>query len=248
MAKGWGLLVGLEFVDPNVDNRSSEFKFGCKGVSHDLAVMENLLTQKGYSVKVLKNQQATSKEILKSMVGIKNKMKAGDIFTFYYSGHGGSKHDFDGDELDDNQDETLIVYDRDLIDDELNAVWTQFPENVRILMISDSCNSGTNYKAGKSIREKSKPIAIDPGIDQMMKAKLIHIGACRDGKSAGGGKEEDGSPFTSGLDRCLKKHPLLRGYQNFYNELKWYMDVDPVISCYGPVDEQYLNEAPFQID
>jgi hypothetical protein len=59
-----------------------------------------------------------------------------------YSGHGGQIPDVNGDEAD-QQDETWVLFDRELIDDELYQLWSQFAAGVRIFMLSDSCHSGT---------------------------------------------------------------------------------------------------------
>ena len=78
-------------------------------------------------------------------------MKAGDIFLMSYSGHGGQVPDFSGDEAleraDDFQDETLCLYDGQIVDDELYALWAAFPADSRVLVVSDCCHSGSNIKA-----------------------------------------------------------------------------------------------------
>lgn len=247
MAKGVALLVGLEYVNPDVEDRYDDYKAGCFGVGQDLIIMKNILENKGYTVEDLKNKKATSDNILNSLFNISKKLKKGDIFTFYYSGHGGSKTDLNRDELDDHQDETLVVYDRDLVDDELNSKWLQFKEGVRILMVSDNCNSGTNYKAGDDIRQESKPILIDKHIDKEMKAMMIHIGACRDSQSVSGGTDKEGSPFTYALQDILKSNEKIKGYQKLVDEFEWRTEVLPVLNFYGPVTAKFKTEYPFQI-
>jgi hypothetical protein len=59
-----------------------------------------------------------------------------------YSGHGGRIRDLHNEEAD-GWDETWVLYDRQLIDDELYALWAQFQPSVRILALSDSCHSGS---------------------------------------------------------------------------------------------------------
>jgi hypothetical protein len=51
--------------------------------------------------------------------------------------------DLNGDESEDGFDEAWALYDRQLIDDELYDLFGEFESNVRILMVSDSCHSGT---------------------------------------------------------------------------------------------------------
>ena len=49
-------------------------------------------------------------------------------------------------ETSDTRDETWVLYDRQLIDDELWALWAEFPARSRIFVLSDSCHSGTVTK------------------------------------------------------------------------------------------------------
>jgi len=70
----------------------------------------------------------------------------GSIFFLTYSGHGGQVPDITGDEVD-LQDETWCLFDGELLDDELRVLWSKFAPGVRILVLSDSCHSGTVIKA-----------------------------------------------------------------------------------------------------
>jgi hypothetical protein len=47
----------------------------------------------------------------------------------------------------DQYDETWMLYDRMLVDDELWALWAELPEGSRIVLFSDSSHSGTVSKA-----------------------------------------------------------------------------------------------------
>ena len=40
-------------------------------------------------------------------------------------------------------EETWVLYDRQLVDDELYKIWSKFKPGVRILVLSDSCHNGT---------------------------------------------------------------------------------------------------------
>ena len=60
-----------------------------------------------------------------------------------YSGHGGQVPDTNSADEADGQDETWALYDRQFVDDELYALFGRFGPGVRILMLSDSCHSGS---------------------------------------------------------------------------------------------------------
>jgi hypothetical protein len=49
-------------------------------------------------------------------------------------------------------DETWVLYDREFVDDELYALWAEFKPGVRIVVLSDSCHSGTVVRAVFSSR------------------------------------------------------------------------------------------------
>ncbi len=66
-----------------------------------------------------------------------------DLFVISYSGHGSLAEDESGDE---QYDQTWCLYDGQLIDDELAQIWAAFPEGARIVVISDSCHSGSIIK------------------------------------------------------------------------------------------------------
>ena len=54
--------------------------------------------------------------------------------------------DANSDERDED-DETWVLYDRQLVDDELYSMWAKFAPGVRIFVLSDSCHSGTVTRA-----------------------------------------------------------------------------------------------------
>jgi hypothetical protein len=54
--------------------------------------------------------------------------------------------DTNAEEEPDRSDETWLLYDRQLVDDELYARWAKFRPGVRIVVLSDSCHSGSVLK------------------------------------------------------------------------------------------------------
>jgi metacaspase-1 len=58
----------------------------------------------------------------------------------------------------DQYDETWVLYDRQLVDDELYALWSRFAEGVRVVMLSDSCHSGTVARAMVVMRSPAQAI------------------------------------------------------------------------------------------
>lgn len=143
MAKGLSLHIGLNAVDPNGYGGWGGPLDGCENDAHS---MNDIARKQGFTPKTLMTKQATSAAVIKEIKSAASKLASGDFFFLTYSGHGGQVPDTNGDEPD-GLDETWCLYDRQLIDDELYGMWSQFKKGVRILMLSDSCHSGSMARA-----------------------------------------------------------------------------------------------------
>lgn len=151
MAKGISLHIGLNRVDPVHYQGWDGPLAGCENDARD---MEALAASLGYGVRaVLLTKDATARKVTDAIKKAAKSLVAGDAFFLTYSGHGGQVRDTNGDErrkdpdevgeFGDVYDETWVLYDRQLVDDELYALWALFAPKVRIIMLSDSCHSGT---------------------------------------------------------------------------------------------------------
>ena len=107
--------------------------------------MQAIAGSQGFETSKLLTADATSEAIIAAIERAATILARGDLFLCSYSGHGGQVPDRNGDE-DDHSDETWLAYDRQIIDDELYALWAKFAPGVRILVLSDSCHSGTVTK------------------------------------------------------------------------------------------------------
>lgn len=136
--KGFAIAIGLRTIDPAVYG-SDGYLAGCEPDANDMAAIAQGL---GHSVTRLLTQQATRNAVLASLADHASRLERGDLLIVSYSGHGGQVPDGNGDESD-GLDETWCLYDGQLLDDELYDAWTRFRPGVRILVLSDSCHSGT---------------------------------------------------------------------------------------------------------
>lgn len=143
MPKGLSLHVGLNSVDPKSYGGWSGTLMACEFDAND---MQRIAKQKSFATKVLLTKKATHASVTKAIKDAAKKLHTGDIFLLTYSGHGGQVPDTNGDQEEDGKDETWVLYDGELIDDELYALWGEFEAGVRILVLSDSCHSGTVAK------------------------------------------------------------------------------------------------------
>jgi hypothetical protein len=138
-ATGYALTVGLNSVDPHHYQGWSGDLNACEADAKDLAA---LLTARNFQVNTLLTKAATREAVLNGIKKMAGVAKAGDLVVFTNSSHGGQLPDLNDDE-DEGYDETICMYDGEIVDDELYAALAKFASGVRILMLSDSCHSGT---------------------------------------------------------------------------------------------------------
>jgi len=142
-SKGLSLHIGLNSVDPAGYGGWPGILNACENDARD---MEKIAAARGFKTKILLTKEATSAAVIAFLKGAAKQLAKGDELFLTYSGHGGQVPDGNGDEID-GIDETWCLYDRQLVDDELYAYWALFQKGVRILMLSDSCHSGSVSKA-----------------------------------------------------------------------------------------------------
>lgn len=142
-ARGVSLHIGVNFVDKNHYGGSWDGRLNA--CEKDCDDMQAIAKAQGFATNVLKSRQATREAVASTINDIAGQLKEGDFFLLTYSGHGGTIPDVDGDEVD-QVDETWCLFDGQLLDDELNVLWAGFKAGVRLLVLSDSCHSGTMLK------------------------------------------------------------------------------------------------------
>lgn len=142
--KGLSLHIGLNSVDPQYYAGWNGTLLACENDAND---MKTIAKNMGFTnADILLTKQATRKAVLDACKNVAAELLPGDIFLLTYSGHGGQLPDLNNDEPD-NIDETWCLYDGQMMDDELFALYTTFREGVRILVLSDSCHSGSIIRA-----------------------------------------------------------------------------------------------------
>lgn len=156
MPYGISIHIGLNKIDP------SHYGSSCAlaGCINDAKDMLQIAKDKGFDQSyILIDKEGTSDALLALLAKAAKKLKKGDFLFLTYSGHGAHVWDNNDDEAD-GKDETWCMYDRMVIDDELALCWSKFKDGVKILMLSDSCHSGTvsrvMTKDGKLVDETPK--------------------------------------------------------------------------------------------
>ena len=192
MTQALSLHVGVNVVNPDHYAGWSGPLAACEADAEDL---QRVADREGYTTKLLLTADATRDSVLSFLSDAAEQLDAGDILLVSYAGHGGQLPDRNGDE-DDMTDETWCLYDGQLLDDELAEQWARFQAGVRILVLSDSCHSGTVTRAAY--------------------AGLSAAGAMRGLRTAAGPAEEP-------VYRIMPSEAALRTYRanrSFYDKLQ----------------------------
>jgi len=137
--RGVSLHIGLNGVSGAAYEGWDGPLAACEFDAKDMAAIAK---SRGMKSTVLLTKKGTRANVLSGMRGAAKALKVGDLFLLTYSGHGGQVPDIDHEEAD-RKDETWCLYDGQLIDDELYFELSKFAGGVRILLLSDSCHSGT---------------------------------------------------------------------------------------------------------
>lgn len=129
---------------------------GCVNDCNDWAAA---LSGRGFTVTQLIDAQANKAAIVEAITALVGDAARGDTVVLTYSGHGTWVPDQSGDEPD-GRDEALCPWDigqgNVLLDDELRGLFADRARGVRVLLISDSCHSGSVTKGDAA--------ELDPGL------------------------------------------------------------------------------------
>ena len=146
--RGIAVCVGLNKVDKEHYGSPLELA-GCHNDAQDLATL--FASIKGFETPtVLLDKEATVSAVSNEIVSAASKLEDGDLFVLSVAAHGSQLPDLNKDEAKqeptDQLDETWLLYDRMWIDDERYALWRKFKKGVRIVVIADTCHSGTSVR------------------------------------------------------------------------------------------------------
>lgn len=228
-----GLFYGITFVNPN---KYDGWDGICPGCNIDARNMFASATIAGIESKIRINEKAKKKRVRNDFLRAVEKLNGPeDLLVLYFSGHGGQQPDTSGDELD-GMDETMCFYDGELLDDKVYELLQMIPDGVRVFMINDCCNSGTNFR-GMNIA-RSTPVSIKRVIPNNFKAQLIHYAGCADGRYSYG--TDEGGLFTNAL---MKSYQQNVSYVSWFGRALNYMprNQQPIYAEYGPVKDDFRS-------
>lgn len=217
---------GLNCVNPEAYGGWEGPLAGCHNDARDWAAFVQV---RGFNPTVFLDDHCTRDRVRTEIAAAAEELRAGDTFLLTYSGHGGQVPDINGDEQD-GADETLCLYDGQLIDDEIDRLLAEFAAGVRVIVVSDSCHSGTVIRAlpvhSFAARHRSAPRAAclanasildheivvqkaqPPANRCANRAKVLLLAACADNQTAGDGARN--GVFTAAAMDVLQD-PEFRG-------------------------------------
>ena len=241
MSKGISIHIGLEYIDPE--------HYGSDGAlrtcGKDCLDMKDIAEAQNFeSITVFLNEEGTRDAVTNAINLASKALVTGDMLFISYSGHGASIPDKSGDE-EDGKDESWCLFDGYLLDDELYALWTKFEKGVRIMVVSDSCHSGTVtkvdpnqdpktmiisknfpkeeakkvYLAHKDFYQEIKAEAMESK-DKEVKASVKLIAGCQDIESSYVLPNDENSLLTMEINRVWNAGQFVGTTPEFFEEIK----------------------------
>jgi metacaspase-1 len=268
MAKGISLHIGLNRVDPAHYGGWDGALAACEFDAQDMAAIAR---KRGFGGNtLLLTQQATVAAVSQAIQNAAKQLTKGDIFFLSYSGHGGQVPDTNGDEAD-RMDETWVLYDRQFVDDELYKLYSGFKSGVRILVLSDSCHSGTVTRAippwvrgGTAVRVMPAEIGAktyrknkatydkiqkeNKGAEAIApKATVLLISGCQDNQTSLDGSRN--GLFTGTLKKVWNNGKFAFGYRRFRDTIVTRMPATQTPNYYviGAANAAFEGQKPFTV-
>lgn len=147
---------------------------------NDVKVMQESLKNKGFAdVQSLKDEQATKEKTIAALEEAYKKCQEGDVFLFYFSGHGQLVRDMNADEPD-LYDESLVLFgapkyydeaydfENHLLDEELsewlNKIRIKVGSNGEVMLLIDASFTLVEQPKGSNSRGGGKPMDKDSSL------------------------------------------------------------------------------------
>jgi hypothetical protein len=268
MPKGMSIHIGLNTVDPAHYEGWDGALAACEADAKD---MYAIAKKQGFQASApILTKRATSSAVTAALGDAAKKLGKGDLLFVTYSGHGGQVRDTNGDDKD-GMDETWVLYDRQLVDDEIYNLWSRFKPGVRIFVLSDSCHSGTVTRDVPSFidggpRRRAMPRAVGEQVERAHRAlyrsiqqenkpaestkvaaSVLLISGCMDNQFSMDGARN--GAFTGTLKRVWNGGKFSGHYRKFRDKIVSLMPTTQTPNYFfvGSPDVKFEGQKPFQI-
>jgi metacaspase-1 len=270
MSKGISIHIGLNHVDPKHYQGWDGELNACIADAKDMRALAKKKRFGGNALLV--DGQATAAAVTAALSNASKKLVKGDILFLTYSGHGGQVRDTNSDEKDnDRMDETWVLFDRQLVDDELYNIWAKFKAGVRILVLSDSCHSGTVVRdipafLGAGPRPRAMPRAVGIAVENAnsalyrsiqknnrgaektkVNASVLLVSGCMDNQTSMDG--ENNGAFTGTLKQVWNSGRFRGNYRKLRDKIVSLLPSTQTPNYYfvGASNPSYEGQRPFSI-
>ncbi len=243
MAKGYSLHIGIKRVAPVHYNGWAGF---CSPCEEDAKAMYELAQARHFDhSELMLTHEATREAFVQSMIALAEKSTGGDIVFLSFSGHGGQILDENHDEKE-GKDETWCLYDGPMVDDQIYQLLLKFQKGVRVLVMVDSCHSGTSiredetlFSEGLFLPQKAKP--------KNPEASIRLLASCQDDETAKSGTSH--SQFTKTMLEVWDEGRFVGNYEQFVEKItsKMPFGQNPNHFVIGKPDTVFSQQAPFTI-
>ncbi|HJS19248.1 MAG TPA: caspase family protein [Anaerolineales bacterium] len=203
-----------------------------QGCVNDANDWSTLLTESGFETSLILDSQATRQNIKTALDDLVMSAGQGDVIVFTYSGHGTQSFDF-GDDEGDTYDEALSVYDGTILDDEMRAIINRVHPAATLLIISDSCFSGSVTRLSPAGAQPRFMRTEGFSVDRVVRQRFLLpesgmpellISGCSDSEYSYDA-EIDGrynGAMSAMAIRVIRQNPGLT-YNEFYTRLRGYL-------------------------
>ena len=131
-------------------------EFPLRGCHNDARDMKKLATASGYRESiVLLDGDASRLEVTRHIRWAATHLRRDDTFLISVSSHGAAIENPESNELD-KKDEAWCLFDNFLLDHEFYALFKQFAPGVKVVLVLDTCHSGTSYEAINFRRQQDR--------------------------------------------------------------------------------------------
>ncbi len=276
MATGKAVFIGVNEINPdNYGGWDGKLRFP----ESDAKAVAEIAQAKGFeNPTMLLTKDATTHAVRDAITSAAKDLESGDMFLLYYSGHGNTMADESGDEGFDEKglakkDSTWCLYDDELLDDEISVLCAQFVEGVRVLVLSDSCHSGSmtmgSEEEGFVVKgmpeleaqmilllepeRYSQKRSVLPDTRPDFRATVMLLSGCKDHQQSFEYSKGKHGHFTYALLQAWGD-PQGEGFQGDYDALIKAIDAGvgrtkqtPQKTVKGTVNPDFTRQNPFQI-
>lgn len=257
MGKCWSLHLGVNAID----ERFYGYKEPLDNCINDMRLMGFIAKSRGFKTKFLsspkrnEDELASKKNLISHLLEVSNEnsgLGQGDVFLLTFAGHGFSLPNTCAlDSEADGRDECWALYDKPIIDDEIYYYLRLISgKGAKVIIISDSCHSGTVTRISPLVQEGSRQLSedfvndflsrnsewyksfhcdINGGNHSNNRGTIVLLSACQDDeetkdsmKYCGLGLHEstENGAFTYIFSKIIEENVFNGFYKIFFDELK----------------------------